>query len=489
MVVVAKPTRQQVVALHLDRMLAQPDFPAFGENIQEVMVQAGNDETSMRQITNLILKDLSLTLKVLRTANTPYYNRSGRTILTVTHAVALLGLETIRHLAGSMMLFQHYRGVSPGLKELMLLSLLSAAHGRTTAARIGYRRREEAYLCGMFRNLGEVLVACYLPGKYTAILTGMHERSQAERESCLRVLKCTYEELGVAAATHWRVPERVTGCIRAEFPRLTRYIPGEDDVLSALTSFSHGLTWAIHRKEPQGIRARLNHLLETHGSILGVRMDDIQEIAAEAIAETSATFELLHIPLDDLRLRKQMELAIETMVREGSPARRNDDDQLCFGAALLEGLVGEVESLVTSGNGVELNNILLMVLEALCRGVPFDRAVFALVSPDHSTIRGRLGLGDGSDGLLETFHFPLDARHSPLTAALLTRQDLFRRTSSSSYGLYPVVVDRLVVGCLYAESDEPMNLEPAVERLVSRLRDLAATAIARKRASGLHLIP
>jgi len=258
-------TRQEVVRAHLDRMLVQPDFPAFSENIHEVTRRAGDEEASLRQITNAILKDLSLTLKVVRTANSPYYNRLGRTVLTVTHAVALLGLDTIQALAGGMMLFQHYRSVSPGLKELMLLSLLSASHARVTAARIGYPRREEAYLCGMFRNLGEVLVACYLPRKYTAVLAGMKEGRRAERESCQRVLKCTFEDLGVAAARHWHIPEQVAGCIRAEYPRLTRPLKRDIELLEALTSFSHGLTEAIHRREPRGVRARLNHLLETHG--------------------------------------------------------------------------------------------------------------------------------------------------------------------------------------------------------------------------------
>ena len=62
-------------------------------------------------------------------------------------------------MATGVVLLEHFRKHSPGLKELILLSLLTANHAREVADRVGYPKREEAYLCGMFRNLGEVLVA------------------------------------------------------------------------------------------------------------------------------------------------------------------------------------------------------------------------------------------------------------------------------------------------------------------------------------------
>ena len=483
------PQRHEIVQAHLRRMLEQPDFPVFSEHIQEVMLRVDDEETSLRQITNVILKDFSLTLKVLRTANSSTYNRSGKPILTVTHAVALLGLENIRDLACGMMLFQHFQSVSTGLKELMLMSLISASHGRVTANRVGYPRPEEAYLCGMFRNLGEVLVACYLPKKYARILVQMKNHGSNEKEAGMDVLRCTYADLGEAAVQHWQMPRKVGGCIKAEYPRLTKAVNTEGGILEALSSFSTGLTSAIYRRESSGIRARLNHLLETHGPILSVRLEDIEAIAEEAVEETKATFDLLRVPLDDLRLRKQTELAIETMVREGEPIEEGPAAAEASGLELLESLTEEVAARLSSGEDFEPTNAILMILEALYRGVPFERDAFGLVAPDHSSVRGRLGLGHRIDELLEGFQFALSARSGPLAVALLRQQDLWvadddggdwapvRPMGARSFGLFPVVVDRVAVGCFYAEQQWPMKLEGPVRDLISRLRDLAATAI------------
>ncbi|MCP5115694.1 MAG: HDOD domain-containing protein, partial [bacterium] len=388
-----------------------------------------------------------------------------------------------------------YRSVSTGLKELMLLSLLSASHAKVTAAKVHFNRREEAYLCGMFRNLGEVLLSCYLPKSYSEILVQIDQRGLTEREAARQVLGCTYEDLGEAAARHWNMPDKVTNSIQAQFPRLTKAVNSDSEILEALTSFSHGLTAAIHRKEPGGIRARLNHLIETHGPVLPIRLDEIQEIAEAAIAETKATFDLLQVPLDDLKLCKQAEMAMETMEREAeSEETEADVDNLAPGPKMLANLTDEVEVLLTNGNSYELTNAILMVLEAMYRGVGFDRVLFGLVAPDHSCVRGRLGLGHRIDELLELFQYPLSVRSGPIGLALLRKHDLWvmddrfpdwepaRVTGAGSFGLYPVIVNRVAVGCLYMEQDKRMRLAESVAPMVCRLRDLAGKAIEHKRA-------
>ena len=131
-----------------------------------------------------------LTAQLLRSANSIYYNRSGRRILSASHAIAFLGWDTIRDMAGGLLLFEHFnqRRRDPGLKELVLCSLLTANHAREVSARLQYPRREEAYLCGMYRNLGEVLAAAYLPDQYAEVLRDV--RNQRPAPGSIDVSRC-----------------------------------------------------------------------------------------------------------------------------------------------------------------------------------------------------------------------------------------------------------------------------------------------------------
>ena len=67
-----------------------PEFPALSRSIEQVMLKVEED-ASIQHITNVILKDYSLTLRILRTANSALNNRSGRPMRSISQAVMMLG--------------------------------------------------------------------------------------------------------------------------------------------------------------------------------------------------------------------------------------------------------------------------------------------------------------------------------------------------------------------------------------------------------------
>ncbi len=465
----------------LSEILQQRDFPALAEHVQELLLKVQDEESTLRQVTNIILKDVGLSLRVLRTANSSQYNRSGRPILTLGHAVALMGLDSIRDIAASLLLFRHFHKCPPAVRQLMALSLFNANHARITAMMCHYPRFEEAYLCGMFRNLGEVLIACYFPKDYAAVLTEIKDRRTLERAACRKVLGFSYEELGQAIIPRWNLPDRVAQSMRPE-----TYGPPRDEahLLQAITCFSHELTTAVHRDEPDRLRAGLRRLVDTHGPLLELRLADMKEIAEQAMAETRSTLQHLNIPLDELRLEAQMEHALETLHAEPAPE-----------GCLMEQMAQEVKSAVKSGT-FDLNIVLMMILETIHRSAGYSHVLFCLVSDDHKEVQARLGIGDGVEDLIPKFQFQISADGGPLEAAMRNRMDVwadegpeaessFARTlGAGRFGLLPVVVGQVVAGCFYCGGQEPA---PTISRtqldLVEEMRDLAAAAIGRIRAS------
>jgi HD-like signal output (HDOD) protein len=487
-------TRQQRIRRRLAEILGRPDFPAFSEHIQRIMRSAEDEDASVRLITNIILRDYSLTLRLLRTANSPAYNRSGRPIHSVTHAVTLLGLEAVRHLAGSLLLFEHYRAASPGLKELMLLSLLTANHAAHAAMLAHYPRFEEAYICGMYRNLGEVLAACYFAPEYMALLVEMNERSLTQRDAAQQVFGFPLEDLGQACSRHWGMPDAVTSSIRNWQP--SRGAADSPEQLYNLTSFAHGLTTALHRRDPATARPRLRLLVDMYRPILGLELEDAQWIADASVSETRDTFATLRVPLDDLRLRRQIADAVAAAAREGPSALPGAGAE--EPGSLLEKLTQEVEAVVTGEGEIDLNRALMMVLETVCRGTGFERAAFCLLTPERTHIQARLGLGEEIDALLEGFHFPMSGPGNPVHLALTLRQDLFvdrrrdgrfehtelvRALKPRAFALLPVVVDGVGIGCLYLDRRAASGTgDEGERRWLASLRDLTARAITRSRS-------
>jgi len=310
----------QELERRLRYILQAGDFPALSKLFTEAMsIKADGD--SSQQLANLVLRDYSLTVKVIRTANTLHYNRTGKPIRSATHAMLLLGVRTVRDLATSLILFEHYQRKSPGLKELMLLSMLSATHAREMAARLGLPEPEEAHLCGMFRNLGEVLVAAHFPEDYARILQKFREmqarasakpnaESNAEasvmESATASVLGFTYEDLGTAVARHWGMPESVTDTMRAKGPSKSRTLIG-------VVTFSHELTNAIYRDEATRGAFKVADALRRHGVALGINHEEVGDVLERAVSETKDVFSNARVSFDDLRLRKQTAEALRVL--------------------------------------------------------------------------------------------------------------------------------------------------------------------------------
>lgn len=462
-------------------ILTRPDLPAFSENIQRILQAAGSEESSVQQITSILMREYSVSLKLLRTANSPLYNRSGKPILSVAHAASLMGLQAIRDLAAGMLLFEHFRDRSPGVRELMMLSLLTANHAREAAKSLGYPRPEEAYLCGMFRNLGEVLIACYYIADYQKILVERKQNRLSERQAGRKVLKFTYEGLGRGMVEQWSLPAPVRDTLREFRPGPTRLQIQNKDIRPAITAFSHLLTDSIYRADPvSNSKAKLNAHREAFRGCLGISSQTLQNILDASIVETRDTFAVLNIPLDSLRLKKQLEESLTF-----SPAAEETEKDEFF----------ELRSQIRS-DSFEWNAVMHKVLEEIQQSGPFDRSIFAMTDPESNSIQGRFGVGQEVDALSKAFRFPLEARGGPISVALLRRQDLFRfgqgtsipgpfqeALGASNFALCPIVVQNVILGCLFCDRKNPAALTSKAQQKIMTLRDLATEAIGRARGN------
>ncbi len=517
--------------VYVRRILAADDMPSFSRQMGELMASLQEGEASAQRLANLVLRDYALTVKVIRTSNTVHYNRTGRPVQSATHAMMLLGAQTVRDLASALLLFEQYRGRTPGLKELMLLSLLTAGHARAAAVRLGAADPETAQLCGMFRNLGEVLVAAHLPVENAAILRAAggargRDGRRAREAAATTVLGCSLEDIGVAIAGDWGMPAAVCRGMRAAGER------GEGE-LELLTAFAHDLTAAIYREEPGPARQAVAVVLERYGTQLSLTRDVLAAIADEAVAATRDTFAAAGIALDGLRLSRQLAAALrdpahptpalptpaasgggtaaadvaadaapdaETAAAPASvapavevPAAPVEGPPL---AALRTRLQGELEGAAADVDGYDAQRVLLLALEVALRGGPFDRACFCPVDVAAGAFRARFGLGEATEELLERLAVPIagagpgpslvrgeEALLSTGTRLQMADAQLLRAWGAASAALVPLGLDGTTIGAVYVDRRTTSAwLDATALTYLRRVVGTAADALGRRRA-------
>ncbi|MGV3707826.1 MAG: HDOD domain-containing protein [Gemmatimonas sp.] len=453
----------------LSQILSGSDFPALSRQIIETISVLNDDASSLQRLANVVLREYSLTLGVVRTANSAHYRRSGRTIQSATHAMMMLGARTVRHLASSLLLFENYARRSEGLKELMLLSLLTANHARETAKRLEMADPEEAHLCGMFRNLGEVLVAFHLPKEYAAIQSAMRERRITDSGAANATLGFRYEDLGVEIAKHWGMPDTVLTAMRAR--HASQLSP-----LGSVTSFSHDLTRAIYREPVNGKDSQqaLEEVIAEYAPRLKLTRAMVLEIVSASLEETRELFS--QASGDQGKTLRELSAAARKAMgeRELSTGEwatvqtqsQEDAAGLNQQVAFRERLQHELENRVMAYRENSMDGVSLLALEAALRGGPCDRAVLCVLNDERTQLVGRSALGSESEEWLERFRFPISARGGPLVAALLKRQSVIllpdrvptddekrwiATAGCGAFGVYPIIAETRVMGCLYVD--------------------------------------
>ncbi len=78
--------------------LSNREMPIFSSTVNRIQGFSPNDRSSLRDLTQRILEDVALTIKVLKLANSAYYKPDAMRITTAQWAVMRLGYSSIREL-------------------------------------------------------------------------------------------------------------------------------------------------------------------------------------------------------------------------------------------------------------------------------------------------------------------------------------------------------------------------------------------------------
>jgi len=206
-----QPTNGTVSFL-LQRMRRRQEFPVLSRSLMEInRLTAHDSNASASQLAKVVLTDYSLSQKLLKMANSVLYSGGVHKVTTVSGAVRLLGVRQVRSVANSLALFSHLRDGphSSALLDNLLRSFMAGLLARHLVKRNRVTGVEDAFICGMFQNLGENLALYYFPDEYVEVRELMAGEQLGRSTASREVLGITYAELGVAVARHWQFPDAI----------------------------------------------------------------------------------------------------------------------------------------------------------------------------------------------------------------------------------------------------------------------------------------
>ncbi|GAB4329533.1 MAG: HDOD domain-containing protein [Candidatus Zixiibacteriota bacterium] len=192
----------------LDRIVETiGELPASPTVVSSIMGLTNDLNTDLNQLSRVLSADQSLTAKVLRLSNSPFYGRM-RGVATLEEAIMILGFFTIRSLVVASSAYSMFNKNGKGNLESRLWnhSLAAAMGARLVARRAGSKHIEEAFLAGLLHDIGSLIMVKKMRKEYDAVLAEANESNldlaDVERER----LGFSHEELGSLILEKWNFP-------------------------------------------------------------------------------------------------------------------------------------------------------------------------------------------------------------------------------------------------------------------------------------------
>jgi HD-like signal output (HDOD) protein len=204
------------MATKLDHLVQQiGSLPTLPSVIVRVNEQVANPKTSALDLARTILEDQSLTARLLRLVNSPFYGFPRR-IATVTEAVTILGFAPVRSLlltasVVDLLVGEETPDFSPtGLWE----HSVGAAVGAGLLARYTrHEDREEVFVAGLLHDVGKLVLFHFLTKEFLAVLETSRREDIPIRTAEQRLLGFTHDQVGRLLAERWKLPVRLSEAI------------------------------------------------------------------------------------------------------------------------------------------------------------------------------------------------------------------------------------------------------------------------------------
>ena len=227
----------------------------------KVMSIAEDPESSMNDLSNVIIYDTAVTANLLKLVNSAYFGLSEK-FDSVHQAIVYLGMAQVVDLvllsAGSENLQTAQEGYDLEAGELWKYSVFSAMIARELAEKKGVKETHLIFTAALLKDIGKVILSQYVKDSFDEINTLVTEQNFTFREAEKQVIGIDHAELGGMVAESWNFSPKLAEIIRhhhrpqessiGEFESSIVYMADTICMMMGIGVGSDGLAYRFHRE-------------------------------------------------------------------------------------------------------------------------------------------------------------------------------------------------------------------------------------------------
>ena len=396
------------------------DFPASAKTVTELRMLVNDPKTTASQVTEVILREPSLGIRVLHLVNSSFYRR-GKTIMTVTQAVVQIGMKPLAELCAGLILLQKFvpaaRQGGPFaycLRRSVLSSLLASSVSNQISVSETSREKandETGYLAGAFAELGTLLLAFYFPQIYESALKRAEEKGLDLGTAIKHTIGLTPLQLSTEVIRALDLPAYYVDVLEASqepktVANLSKLPTSREQVMSTANSVFAGTLLSDVISAGKGKLDMDKALLKLKDQ-LGVAPETLLNVVGSITPVYLEHCSSLQLTLPSLpEYLRSYEKAASNKASGAAPETADETAE-----GNVRDYIEEIKRLVDER--APTATIVTTVMETLAFGMGLDRVIMMLINQSRDKLIGRMMLGQIPNFDPTKFHRPIGRTAHP----------------------------------------------------------------------------
>lgn len=374
------------------RKLSEEEMPVFAQTVGEINKILGKEEYSSLALARVVLQDPSMTAKVLKLANSAFYNPGGTSISTISRAVVVLGFNAVQAICVTIAVIESL--VRGKAKDRVMRELARSIHAASQARNIANIQRdqssEEIFIAALLMNLGQMAFWCFAGPEGERLDKALTNSPQRDPQDVEReILGFRLSTLTTALAEEWKLTNLVQEGIKGATSK---------DPRGRLINIGHQIATEA---ESGWSSPNIKKLAAEVGKLTGKSAGEVGPMLESCATEAVSTARTMGAGLAARLIPVPNKSQDSESNWEGTEVTSWANPDPMLQLKILRDIT------TTMMSKPDLSMILEMVLEGIHRGAGMDRTVLALVAPGRGMVKAKHVLAPDRLRLLDRFWFEL----------------------------------------------------------------------------------
>ena len=191
-------------------------LPVLSEVVMRAIKLIDDPQCSIRELTDLMSKDQSISAKIIKIANSAFYG-FPRKIFSLSEAFIILGFRTIRSLLITASVSDLLKGPVDGYiitkGDLWKHSYAVAFTAGNVAKSVRRHMMDTAFTAGILHDIGKLILGNYLKGAYQEVLLTAQTSNISLAMAEEKLLGYNHAAVGGMVLDHWNFPEIIVNAV------------------------------------------------------------------------------------------------------------------------------------------------------------------------------------------------------------------------------------------------------------------------------------